>query len=521
MVWVPRSHVNLLLFPLNKMRSVIRLGAMFVLMKPYESLVLPVLPVRWQAPFLSGGGYCTEATSILQGLVAEHVVVSAVHHGDSYNEAYVRGLPLSTQRLLDEALRAGGVDADAISICHSEPGAWHLPPSLPQRWSTSICPHAGAPFTVGRTMFETDRLPAGWSERLNALDAVWVPTRFAYDVFVAGGVEVSKLAVIPEAVDTFVFTPQAQPSTLLPARYCPAGTLPGSTPGCPYRFLFVGKWERRKGLDVLLRAFLSEFRGQSTEAAVELFILTSAYHSTADLDAAVDTMVRRELTCPPNVTEAEIQSRAASCVLPSATSRKRRRGSLGGGLPAVRLLHDVAGVELPGVYTAVDAAVLPTRGEGWGRPHVEAMAAGLPVIATNWSGPTAFLNEAVGYPLAYTHLAPIPDGPFAGHLQAEPDTAHLRELLRRLVSDPAEGRARGARARASMVASFQPVHVAVAVRRELEKATRAVLARPRPALTRGMRSLQDDRSRVASAVGDPDGVVADSPAEQQPRLDEL
>ena len=28
------------------------------------------------------------------------------------------------------------------------------------------------------------------------------------------------------------------------------------------------------------------------------------------------------------------------------------------------------------------------RGEGWGRPHVEAMACGLPVIATNWSGNT-------------------------------------------------------------------------------------------------------------------------------------
>ena len=28
-------------------------------------------------------------------------------------------------------------------------------------------------------------------------------------------------------------------------------------------------------------------------------------------------------------------------------------------------------------------------GEGWGRPHVEAMSMELPVIATNWSGSTA------------------------------------------------------------------------------------------------------------------------------------
>ena len=43
--------------------------------------------------------------------------------------------------------------------------------------------------------------------------------------------------------------------------------------------------------------------------------------------------------------------------------------------------------------------MLPSRGEGWGRPHVEAMAMGLPVIATNWSGITAYLDEEVGYPI--------------------------------------------------------------------------------------------------------------------------
>ena len=43
--------------------------------------------------------------------------------------------------------------------------------------------------------------------------------------------------------------------------------------------------------------------------------------------------------------------------------------------------------------------MLPSRGEGWGRPHVEAMAMGLPVIATNWSGTTAYLDVEVGYPI--------------------------------------------------------------------------------------------------------------------------
>jgi glycosyltransferase involved in cell wall biosynthesis len=36
------------------------------------------------------------------------------------------------------------------------------------------------------------------------------------------------------------------------------------------------------------------------------------------------------------------------------------------------------------VYRAADALVIPTHGEGWGRPQLEAMAMGLPVITTNW-----------------------------------------------------------------------------------------------------------------------------------------
>ena len=34
--------------------------------------------------------------------------------------------------------------------------------------------------------------------------------------------------------------------------------------------------------------------------------------------------------------------------------------------------------ELRGLYAAADAFVLPSRGEGWGRPHVEAMSMALP-----------------------------------------------------------------------------------------------------------------------------------------------
>lgn len=66
----------------------------------------------------------------------------------------------------------------------------------------------------------------------------------------------------------------------------------------------------------------------------------------------------------------------------------------------------------PGLYKAVDALVVPTHGEGWGRPQFEAMAMGLPVISTNWSGLTAFMNESVAFPIRVEGIVDVvDDGP--------------------------------------------------------------------------------------------------------------
>merc|ERR1712113_849214 len=97
--------------------------------------------------------------------------------------------PLPTPSVMKDA------DQHIIVICHSEPGAW-----FPPNYQTSACP----PYInisgdvnvkidkksldisqimryenvhyVGRTMFETDRLPKNWDFRLNAMNEIWVPT---------------------------------------------------------------------------------------------------------------------------------------------------------------------------------------------------------------------------------------------------------------------------------------------------------------------------------------------------------
>lgn len=53
-------------------------------------------------------------------------------------------------------------------------------------------------------------------------------------------------------------------------------------------------------------------------------------------------------------------------------------------------------------YRSLDLFVLATHGEGWGLQALEAMACGVPVAVTNWSGVLDFWDESCGWPIEYT-----------------------------------------------------------------------------------------------------------------------
>ena len=66
------------------------------------------------------------------------------------------------------------------------------------------------------------------------------------------------------------------------------------------------------------------------------------------------------------------------------------------------------------------------------------------VIATNWSGPTAFLDEGVGYPLAIDGLESVEDkGAFEGHMWAAPSVKHLEQLMGQVVQNSREAQKKG------------------------------------------------------------------------------
>ncbi|CAN8270083.1 unnamed protein product [Cochlearia groenlandica] len=396
--------------------------------------------VLWMAPFLSSGGYSSEAwsyvLSLRRNLTNPSFRIAIEHHGDLESIEFWNGLSKHTKELAFEMYRTQCKPKETIVVCHSEPGAWY-----PPLFETLPCPPYGyGEFlsVIGRTMFETDRVNIEHVKRCNEMDHVWVPTEFHVSSFVESGVDASKVVKIVQPVDVGFFDPlKYEPLDLIEFGDLVLGSGVRKK-SLGFVFLSVFKWEQRKGWDVLLKAYLGEFSGKDS---VSLFLLTNPYHSDSDFgNKILDFVEEMNLEEPRD------------------------------GYPFVYVIDKhIAQVDLPRLYKAADAFVLPTRGEGWGRPIVEAMAMSLPVIATNWSGPTEYLTEQNGYPLVVEEMGEVKEGPFKGHQWAEPSVDKLKVLMRHVMSKPDEAKVKGNRGRDDMVKKFAPEVVAKVVADQIER----------------------------------------------------
>ena len=271
-----------------------------------------------------------------------------------------------------------------------------------------------------------------------------MPTKFHVETFSSSGVERGKIFVIPEAVEVDLFNP----NSVLPldlSTVAPRTTISSDD----FKFLSVFKWEGRKGWDILLKAYFLEF---SRADKVTLILKTNAYHASTPFTEDIARFVRDEM----ELTEEQEAN------LP----------------PLVLVDGYLEALVLPQLYKAVDCFVLPSRGEGWGRPHVEAMAMELPVIATNWSGPQEFLNSENGYPLPLDGFTKIETGAFRGHLWANPSVTELRKLMRHVMTHPEEAREKGKKARVDMVTRYRPDVVAQHIIDRVHEIEKLIKERP-------------------------------------------
>ena len=95
-------------------------------------------------------------------------------------------------------------------------------------------------------------------------------------------------------------------------------------------------------------------------------------------------------------------------------------------------------------------------------PLMEAMACGLPAIATDWGAHTEFVHEGIAYPLRIRKTIPaVAKCPYYdGFRWADPDPEHLRFLLRNVYEDREEARRRGMAAAREMAERWTWDHTA-------------------------------------------------------------
>jgi len=249
-------------------------------------------------------------------------------------------------------------------------------------------------YKIGYTMLETDRIPADWAAAANRMDEVWVPSEFNRETFRASGVT-KPIHVIPLGINPDYFNPAINA--------CRIGDM--------FTFLSIFEWGERKAPEILLKAFNDEFK--SGEDAV---LICKISNSDGDVDIASQV---RDLKLNP-----------------------------GGGRIVFSLNEIIPTYQLGSLYRGADCFVLPTRGEGWGMPMLEAMACGLPVIATDWSSHRDFMNDGNSYLVKVEKMVPAEAKCpyYKGFQWAQPSHEHLRTLMRHVYEHRDEARAKGARA---------------------------------------------------------------------------
>ncbi|NDQ55815.1 MAG: glycosyltransferase family 4 protein [Acidipila sp.] len=250
--------------------------------------------------------------------------------------------------------------------------------------------------------WEFGALPRRWVVRIKQnVDELWVPSGFVRDIFRRCGVNRERIAVIPNGVDTGVFSPQGE--SWRPAR------------ARGFVFLFVGGVITRKGADLLLKAYLRTFCHRDDVTLVFKDIGSNSYYRYCTL-------------------------------LPEMRRETKKKGAA----RVLILTEKMDDRKLAALYRGCDALVAPYRGEGFCLPLAEAMACGKPVIATAQGPSQEFCTSKCAYliPARTTALPGGMDGygKLAGKLTwLEPDLEELAHTLRHVYEHREEAALRGAR----------------------------------------------------------------------------
>ncbi|HYG22023.1 MAG TPA: glycosyltransferase family 29 protein [Verrucomicrobiae bacterium] len=337
------------------------------------------IQVDWVGTFFDHGSLSHVNREFTKQLAAQAGVQLARVQSDQMDPT---SLPINRRNLAKDVSLKLSADA-AITVRHAWPPTWNRPKH--------------GKFVVIQP-WEFGSLPKDWVEQSRKVDEFWAYTNYVRQCYIDSGVDAAKVKVVPLGVDGERFHPNAAPRPLATQK--------------KFKFLFVGGTIGRKGIDVLMNAYLASF-----SAADDVCLVIKDFGGQSVYKGQTFADKIRAVQQRPNAPE------------------------------MLYLDCEMAPEELPGLYTACDCLVHPYRGEGFGLPVLEAMACALPVIVTAGGSTDDFATDDVAYRIPAKRLEIGNDVSGLKTVSTawllEPDVKVVAERMRWVAHNPDAARARG------------------------------------------------------------------------------
>lgn len=228
-------------------------------------------------------------------------------------------------------------------------------------------------FKYGMLVYETTEVPKSWVENVNKyLDILFLPNEFNKKIFIESGVNPNIIKIIPYGINPKIFNNKKI-----------------NKKNSKFTFLCVCMPQKRKGIDLLIKAFEKLFKNDKDTQLILKFPYKSG---KSDYDI-------------------KIECTSSNIII---------------------IEKEYAEEEMADLYKSADIFILPSRAEGFGMIYLEALACGLPVIATGWGGHMDFLNNEnailVDYKLILAGNCQY-DNKNGNGFMAEPDFDNLVEKM--------------------------------------------------------------------------------------------
>lgn len=301
--------------------------------------------VLLRGPSLSSSGYGVHTRQIARWLLSRPDVELTIHP-----------TPWGITPWYLDREACGGLIGQMIDRSRDDKGPFDVSfqVQLPNEWTPGL-----AKTNVGvSAIVETTTCNPAWLGAINSMEHVIVPSTFTRGVIEKTGVvnRPDSLHVIPES---FI-------DTLLDADSIKLSSFEFET---KFNFLLVGQLTSRS------------IEGDRKNIFNTLKWFCETFKDNPDVGLIIKTNSGRET---------KIDRRVTVDTLRGVLNQVRK-----GPYPRVSLVHGMlTDDEMASLYhhDSIKAFLTLTRGEGYGLPILEAAAAGLPVIATNWSGHLDFMK---------------------------------------------------------------------------------------------------------------------------------